>query len=162
LIDWAAFTVPFLVPQANSHAVTTFRNQPVPITLTSEHKDLRSKPAQTLGYTVIDGPYHGTIQGTAPNLTYMPNDGFTGHDKIRFEVNDGVDGSTEGTIDIKVSGSFAAFESGQVRPLALNSTATRLYALNTPDGKLEIYDVSGDVPQHLTSVAVGLEPVAIA
>src|SRR5689334_3248245 len=36
---------------------------------------------------------------------------------------------------------FAAFESGQVRPLALTPDKKLLLATNTPDGKLEIYKV---------------------
>jgi len=161
-VDWDSNKKPFIVPQAKSHALTTFRDQSLPVHLVSRHYQVPEEPAQSLTYSIVEGPFHGTVSGTAPNLTYVPNAGYTGHDQIRFAVNDGVDGSTEGVIDIKVSGSFTAFESGQVRPLALNSNATRLYALNTPDGKIEVYDVSGDVPLHLNSIAVGLEPVAIA
>ena len=38
-------------------------------------------------------------------------------------------------------GSFTNFESGQVRPLALSPDGTRLFAVNTPDNRLEIFDV---------------------
>ena len=37
---------------------------------------------------------------------------------------------------------FVAFESGQVRPLALSPDGTRLFAVNTPDNRLEIFDVA--------------------
>ena len=37
--------------------------------------------------------------------------------------------------------SFTAFESGQVRPLALSPDGTRLFAVNTPDNRLEIFAV---------------------
>ena len=37
--------------------------------------------------------------------------------------------------------SFVEFESGQVRPLALSPDGTRLFAVNTPDNRLEIFDV---------------------
>src|SRR2546425_3541048 len=61
------------------------------------------------------------------------------------------------------AGSFVTFESGQVRPLALSPDDTHLYAVNTPDDRLEIFDVD---PQgnltHSGSVPVGLEPVAAA
>ncbi len=55
-----------------------------------------------------------------------------------------------------------AFESGQVRPLALSSSGDRLYAANTPAGRVEIYSIgaAGLVPSG--SVTVGLEPVALA
>jgi len=58
--------------------------------------------------------------------------------------------------------SYWLFESGPTRPLALSSDGTRLYAVNTPDSHLEVYDVSGEAPVYLTSVPVGLEPVAVA
>ena len=57
---------------------------------------------------------------------------------------------------------FINFESGQVRPLALSPDGSKLFAVNTPDAQLEIFDVtaSGLVPSG--SVAVGMEPVAVA
>ena len=60
------------------------------------------------------------------------------------------------------SGSFLPFESGHVRGLALSADRTRLYALNTPDNRLEIFEVSDTGLLHLSSVPVGLEPVAVA
>ena len=57
---------------------------------------------------------------------------------------------------------FSAFESGQVRPLALSQNRQRLFAVNTPDNRLEIFTVTNDGLEHEASVAVGLEPVAVA
>jgi DNA-binding beta-propeller fold protein YncE len=54
------------------------------------------------------------------------------------------------------------FESGQVRPLALSPDKSTLYAVNTPDDRLEIFDVSSGVLVHEASLTVGLEPVALA
>jgi DNA-binding beta-propeller fold protein YncE len=54
------------------------------------------------------------------------------------------------------------FESGQVRPLALSPSGKRLYAVNTPDNRLEIFAVLSSGLQHRASVPVGLEPVAVA
>ena len=59
-------------------------------------------------------------------------------------------------------GSFTTFESGQVRPLALSPDGTRLFAVNTPDARLEIFAVSDDGLAHVGAVDVGLEPVAVA
>src|SRR5262249_17318808 len=59
-------------------------------------------------------------------------------------------------------GSFVNFESGQVRPLALSPDGTRLFAVNTPDDRLEIFDVGAAGLTHTGSVPVGLEPVAVA
>jgi len=57
--------------------------------------------------------------------------------------------------------SFVAFESGQVRPLVLSADGQRLFAVNTPDNKLEIFSTAGGLAP-LASVPVGLEPIAIA
>lgn len=58
--------------------------------------------------------------------------------------------------------SFLNFETGPVRPLALSDDGATLYATNTPDARLEIFDVTGAAPTLRASVAVGLEPVAVA
>ena len=60
------------------------------------------------------------------------------------------------------SGSFVTFESGQVRPLALSPDGSRLFAVNTPDDRLEIFSVTASGLTHTGSVPVGLEPVAVA
>jgi YVTN family beta-propeller protein len=57
---------------------------------------------------------------------------------------------------------FTTFESGQVRPLAMSPDGSRLFALNTPDDRLEIFAVSEMGLTRSGSVPVGLEPVAVA
>ncbi len=54
------------------------------------------------------------------------------------------------------------FESGHVRPLALSANGQRLYSVNTPDHRVEVFDVSGVRPVAIESIPVGLEPVAVA
>ncbi len=58
--------------------------------------------------------------------------------------------------------SFTEFDSGQVRPLALSPDGSLLFACNTPDGRLEIFDVRGHGLRPVASLPVGLEPVAVA
>jgi len=58
--------------------------------------------------------------------------------------------------------SYTLFESGQVRPLALSQNGQRLYAVNTPDNRLEVFHVLPTGLVHIGSVTVGLEPVAVA
>jgi DNA-binding beta-propeller fold protein YncE len=57
---------------------------------------------------------------------------------------------------------FTAFESGQVRPLALSADGRYLYVTNTPDNRVEIFRVLGRRLVLAASVPVGLEPVAVA
>lgn len=57
---------------------------------------------------------------------------------------------------------YVLFESGPVRPLAMSVDEQRLYAANTPDGKLEVFAITDVGLVHLHSVPVGMEPVAVA
>lgn len=57
---------------------------------------------------------------------------------------------------------YTLFESGQVRPLALSPDGKLLFAANTPDNRLEIFQVRPSGLTHVSSVPVGLEPVAVA
>jgi len=60
------------------------------------------------------------------------------------------------------AGDYTLFESGHVRPLALSPDGRRLFAVNTPDNRLEIFDVTAGGLAAAGSVPVGLEPVAVA
>ena len=59
-------------------------------------------------------------------------------------------------------GTHWAFESGQVRPLALSPDGKWLFAVNTPDARLEVFRVVLGYLLPWGSVPVGLEPVAVA
>lgn len=63
--------------------------------------------------------------------------------------------------------SYALFETLQVRPLALSADGKHLFALNTPDNRLEIFRVKSHKKgkhglESIGSVTVGMEPVAVA
>ena len=67
-----------------------------------------------------------------------------------------------------VAESFLNFESGHVRPLALSPSKELLFAVNTPDNRLEIFRVATGLGGEVAGldregeVVVGLEPVAVA
>jgi DNA-binding beta-propeller fold protein YncE len=58
--------------------------------------------------------------------------------------------------------SFIEFDSGQVRPVAMSPDGTTLFAVNTPNGTLEVYNLTSGLPTFSFRVPVGLEPVAVA
>src|SRR5579871_5043533 len=58
--------------------------------------------------------------------------------------------------------SFVEFESGHVRPLAASPDGTALFAVNTPNGTLEVFDLTSATPALSYRVPVGLEPLAVA
>jgi YVTN family beta-propeller protein len=57
---------------------------------------------------------------------------------------------------------FTNFETEPVRPLALAPDGRLLYALNTADDRLEIFDAQGESLRSIGETAVGLRPVALA
>ncbi|MCA9574491.1 MAG: SMP-30/gluconolactonase/LRE family protein [Myxococcales bacterium] len=57
---------------------------------------------------------------------------------------------------------YRLFESDPVRPMALSTDGSTLYVVNTPDARLEVFDVGVTGLTHTRSVRVGLEPVAVA
>src|SRR5262245_40237096 len=58
-------------------------------------------------------------------------------------------------------GSFVHWESPHVNPLALSPSATKMFAVNTPDNRVEIFDVTAGTPLPIGSVPVGLDPVSV-
>ena len=60
------------------------------------------------------------------------------------------------------SPSFIEFESGPVRPIAMSPDGTHLFAVNTPNATLEIFNVTPTGVSFASRVPVGLEPVAVA
>ena len=58
--------------------------------------------------------------------------------------------------------SFITFESGHVRPVATTPDGSKLFAVNTPDNRLEVFTVNNGSLTHTDSIPVGMEPVAVA
>ena len=59
---------------------------------------------------------------------------------------------------------FVNFESHQTRPICLSPDGTRLFAVNTPDGRLSVFDVSNPAnpaPVLIREIPVGIEPVSV-
>lgn len=85
------------LPLAADQSVTTNQNIAVPVTLTGSDPD-----GDVLSFAVLTLPTNGTLSGTAPNLTYTPDVGFSGSDSFTFAVDDGYGGSDTGTVDVTV------------------------------------------------------------
>jgi YVTN family beta-propeller protein len=63
---------------------------------------------------------------------------------------------------IYAQGSFVNFEGKQANPIRLSPSTNRLFAVNTPDARLSVFDLSN--PGHpilLAEIPVGLEPVSV-
>lgn len=85
-------------PSALPSQVATAFATPVDITLTGSDPD-----GDSLSFAVTFEPLHGELTGSAPNLVFTPQNGFSGQDSLRFVVSDGDATSAEATVSITVS-----------------------------------------------------------
>ena len=58
--------------------------------------------------------------------------------------------------------SYVNFEGKQTRPICLSPDGTRLFAVNTPDARLSVFDVTHPLnPYLIAEIPVGVEPVSV-
>lgn len=86
-----------VAPLANEQNITMDEGTSIVITLAGSDAN-----NDTLTYTVVTPPSHGTITGTAPNLSYTPDANFSGADSLLFKVNDGTVDSEVATVSITI------------------------------------------------------------
>jgi large repetitive protein len=90
--------LPNNVPVATPQSVNVVFDVARGITLAGTDAD-----TDDLTYAVAAQPQHGTLSGTAPNLTYTPTAGYNGPDSFTFTVSDYLDTSTPATVTITVA-----------------------------------------------------------
>jgi cellulose biosynthesis protein BcsQ len=117
-------------PVATDSELTTPEDTPAPVTLTASDAD-----KDPLTYTVTKGPEHGTLEGAAPKLQYVPKANFNGTDTFTYEVRDGQGGTAAAAVSIKVT-SVNDAPSIQSEPAATHAAAGRQY----------VYDVNATDP----------------
>ncbi|MCB1555584.1 MAG: tandem-95 repeat protein [Xanthomonadales bacterium] len=84
-------------PSADPLQLATPESTPLQITLTGSDRD-----GDALSYATIEGPAHGTLSGTAPDLVYMPTAGYDGEDGFTFQTHDGALDSEPALVSITV------------------------------------------------------------
>jgi hypothetical protein len=87
-----------LPPYAASQSITTDEDTPVRVTLGATDDN-----GAALTYTVENGPAHGTLSGTAPDLTYTPARDYHGADSFTFRASDGENASNLAAVSITVN-----------------------------------------------------------
>ncbi|MEO6412814.1 MAG: Ig-like domain-containing protein, partial [Pedococcus sp.] len=85
-------------PSASDVSVTTPEDTAAAVTLEGTDPD-----GDALTYTVTSSPAHGTLSGTAPNLTYTPAGDYSGPDSFTYTVSDGTLTSAPATVSITVT-----------------------------------------------------------
>ena len=89
---------------ANLSNFLAVANSQVVVTTNATAITLTGFSCRTSAVTVTSftAPAHGTLTGTAPNLTYTPAGGYVGVDSFTFRVSDGLTNSPSGTVSLIV------------------------------------------------------------
>jgi hypothetical protein len=134
------------VPTATGQTVTLGENLAKAVTLggTAPNGD-------ALSFNVTANPTHGTLSGTAPNLTYTPTASYTGPDSFQFTVTDTVTNLTSAAANVTLSvlppptaiAQSATVAQGQAKGITLAGTASN-------GDPLTFRIVSGSGPAHGT------------
>jgi len=85
------------LPVAFASSITTREGKSVSFELRGT--DIENEDLQ---YVIVSEPSHGKLEGTAPNLTYRPDNRYDGSDELAFKVSDGTSDSELATVKIKV------------------------------------------------------------
>jgi VCBS repeat-containing protein len=85
-------------PVANGQAIASAEDTTVAVTLAATDVD-----GDALTYAVVSGPAHGTLSGTAPNLTYTPAADYSGPDSFTFTASDWLVTSPAAAVTINVT-----------------------------------------------------------
>jgi hypothetical protein len=132
-------------PVADDCRAQTWENVQMPMSLALLGNDPDGDP---LTYSVVTGPSHGKLSGTAPRLTYTPSENFNGSDNFTFNVNDGTVDSVSATTWITVTPlNYPPVANDYSETTREDTQASIALTGNDPDGDLLTYSVETD-PSH--------------
>ena len=145
-------------PVAANQWVTTAEDTAKSVTLSGSDPD-----SDSLIYEIVSGPAHGTLTGTAPNLTYQPAANYPagnapGADSFTFTVRDAALTSAVATVILTVTPVNDAPQAvAQSRSVSANSVNPITLTGLDPEGYALSYAVAGN-PSHgtLTGIAPNL------
>jgi hypothetical protein len=125
-------------PSAFASAVSGLNTAPIPIVLTGSDPE-----GSALTFNVVANPTSGTLSGTRPNLSYLPNPGFTGSDSLSFTTSDGQLTSAPALVSITVlSGNRAPTASPASLTTAEDTALPVTLAGTDPDGNTLSFSVT--------------------
>ncbi|HOX07162.1 MAG TPA: Ig-like domain-containing protein [Planctomycetota bacterium] len=85
-------------PVAANQSITTPEDASRPVALSATDAD-----GDALTFAIVAAPAHGTLTGTAPNVTYVPAADYSGADSFTFRASDGKATSNVATVTVTVT-----------------------------------------------------------
>ncbi len=112
-------------PRAEPLVVDVLPGTPTSLVLSATDPD-----GDTLTFSILGGPHHGRLEGTGPELIYIPEPGFLGTDEFSFAVVDPYGALDVGMAKLRVAPGITTYWVGpeaRSRPnVGLAALATRL------------------------------------
>ena len=142
-----SFTVtPNNPPVADPQSLNISEDTPLPLTLTGSDAD-----GDALSYSVVSGPSHGALSGSAPNLIYTPAADYSGPDSFAFKVNDGSLDSPVATVAITV------LETVDTKFYVPDSSADEMFEYQSSGALVTNYDLGdgNSSPKGAATTATG-------
>ncbi|MGC9423940.1 Ig-like domain-containing protein [Vibrio sp.] len=118
-------------PEADNGELTTDEDNSSDIILTANDID-----SDVLTWHIVSPPAHGSLSGTAPNITYTPAADYNGIDSFTFNVNDGTVDSNTATVSITVNPVNDAPTDIELNPMSVEENkdeGTQVGTFNTDD-----------------------------
>lgn len=115
---------------------------------------LRADGTLPLTYAIVANPQHGSLSGTAPNLTYTSNPNYVGDDTFTFKASDGTVESNVATITVHVlSGAPVVLSIARLTPAGASTNAASVtwhvtfseHVNNVETGDFTLVDVGGSI-----------------
>lgn len=104
-------------PLANSQTLSTDTGSSLSLILSGSDAS-----ANGLTYRVVSNPAHGSLTGTAPDLVYTPDSGYTGRDSFTFVSNNGNLDSVTANISINITATSNAAITNNVTNLSIDGS----------------------------------------
>lgn len=125
-------------PRATAQSLSLLENAAASITLSGASPD-----GSLLSYSLSNGPQHGLLSGTAPNLSYAPTANYVGPDSFSFTVSNNGGTSSPATISLNVLSTAAAAPTANPQSLdAVQGLASSItLSGSSPDGSALSYNI---------------------
>ena len=130
-------------PTADPKTLTTDEDTAGAVTLSGSDTETASA---NLSYTITLAPAHGSLSGTAPNLTYTPNANYNGPDSFKYTVTDRGDPDNCGA----PSATCAAAETSTEATVSITVTPVN----DAPVANGDAYNTNEDTPLNVAAPGV--------
>lgn len=153
-VSMQALNIP---PIAVNQSLTTNEDESLNITLTATDYN-----EDELSYVIVTYPSNGDIDGTLPDLIYIPNENYYGTDSLSFRVSDGDSNPDTGSVSITI---ISINDSPETISLISPENESTIQLTNDTLGDsllfacTESFDIDGDILTYGFNISTELSAI---